>query len=305
MPRVVSLLPSSTEVVCALGRGGDLVGRSHECDYPAWVSRLPVCSEPKFKTRGTGREIHNRVQELVEKSLSVYRVDAEKIKDLKPEVVLTQDHCQVCAVTLDEVQAAVCTWTGTAPKIVSLRPDALADVWQGVRRIGEALGCLPEAETLIGQCETRMAAIARKTSALERRPAVGCIEWMDPLMAAGNWMPELVRMAGGWDVFGEPGAHAPRLTWNQLLEKDPDVLMVLCCGWSLEKNAQEMPVLTQLESWRDLKAVRNGQVYLTEGNQYFNRPGPRLVESLEILAEILHPGVFSFGHEGSGWKKFV
>ncbi len=303
MPRIVSLLPSSTEVVCALGREAELVGRSHECDYPASIRHVPVCCEPKFKTEGTSLEIHERVQRIVEKSLSVYRVDAEKLKALRPDVILTQDHCQVCAVSLDDVKIAVKDWLGTAPEIVTLKPDALADVWKGMQRIADALGCPETAQSLVRQYRQRMDTIAQKSRELQRT-SIGCIEWMNPLMMAGNWMPELIEMAGGLDLFGVAGQHAPRLTVKTLCEKNPDVLIVMCCGWSLEKNRSQMPVLTSLPGWQDLKAVQSGRVYLTEGNQYFNRPGPRLVESLEILAEILHPEVFSFGHLNTGWQPF-
>ncbi|MDO8675102.1 MAG: cobalamin-binding protein [Candidatus Omnitrophota bacterium] len=301
--RIVSLIASSTEIVCALGFEGSLVGRSHECDYPLDVRQLPACSEPKFNIHGTSREIDERVKTIVRESLSVYRVDTERLKALKPDVIITQDHCEVCAVSLKDVQEAVCDWVGDEVKIVTLRPNALLDVWQGIRQVADALGQPNQAEKLIRHCQERMSDIARKTKSLPQHPSVACIEWIEPLMCAGNWVPELVEMAGGKDLFGKPGEHSPWMSWEQLHQADPEVIIVMPCGWDIERIRQEMPILMKNPGWHQLKAVRQNKVYLTDGNQYFNRPGPRLVESLEILAEIMHPKVFQFGHEGVGWQR--
>ncbi len=302
--RIISLIASSTEIVCALGFEDSLVGRSHECDYPPGVQQLPACSEPKFNIHGTSREIDERVKRIVRESLSVYRVDAEKLKVLKPDVIITQDHCEVCAVSLKDVQEAVCDWVGDKVKIVALRPNALADVWQGIRQVADALGQPNQAEKLISCCQERMLDISQKAKNLHQHPSVACIEWIEPLMCAGNWVPELVDMAGGRDLLGKPGEHSPWMIWEQLRQANPEIIIVMPCGWDIERTRQEMPVLMKKSGWNQLKAVRQDKVYLTDGNQYFNRPGPRLVESLEILAEIMHPHVFSFGHEGKGWHRF-
>ncbi len=303
MPRIVSLIASATEIVCALGFEEDLVGRSHECDFPPGVRRLPVCTAPKFNPEGTSYEIDQRVKAILQESLSVYRVDGPLLRELEPDVIVTQAHCEVCAVSLREVERAVCAWLQTCPRLVSLMPNCLADVWADIERVAEALDVPDRGAGLVERLRGRMDAIAGRTRSLSQRPTVACIEWVDPLMAAGNWMPELVEMAGGISVFGEAGRHAPRMTWEELVSRDPEVILLLPCGFDLARTRQDLPLLEQRREWATLQAVRQGRVVLTDGNQYFNRPGPRLVESLEILAEILHPGVFTFGHEGTGWQR--
>jgi iron complex transport system substrate-binding protein len=300
--KVVSLIASATEIVCALGFEDSLVGRSHECDFPASVHQLPACSEPKFDIHGTSLEIDQKVKTVVRESLSVYRVDPDKLKELNPDVIVTQDHCQVCAVSLKDVEKAVCDWVGPKAKMVSLHPNALVDIWQGIRQVAQALGSPARAEDLIRSCQKRMEDIEHKTSQLPTKPSVVCIEWIEPLMCAGNWVPELVKMAGGRDLLGKAGQHSPWMTWDQLSQADPDIIMIMPCGWDVKRTLQEMPVLTQHPGWQQLKAVRENKVYLTDGNQYFNRPGPRVVESLEILAEIMHPELFSFGHASSNFS---
>ena len=302
--RIVSLIPSATEIVCALGFEDSLVGRSHECDYPETVKRLPVCSEPKLNPKGTSFEIDQSVQALVRESLSVYRVDANKLKTLKPDVIVTQDHCEVCAVSVNDVERAVCDWLESKPKIVTLRPDTLMDVWKGIIQVAEVLGVPQKAKILIAQYESRMRATSQKALQLGRSPSVVCIEWFNPLMSAANWMPEFVTMLGGKNLFGESGRHSPKIDWQDVRKKNPDIIVIMPCGWDMERSLQEIETLTQKPGWDDLKAVREAQVYIVESNQYFNRPGPRLVESLEILAEIMYPGSFQFGHEGKGWQRF-
>lgn len=282
MPRIVSLIASATEIVCALGFEDQLVGRSHECDYPKSVRRLPVCTEPKFDPDGTSYEIDQRVKAIVQEGLSVYRVDGEKLRELEPDVIVTQSHCEVCAVSLRDVERALCAWLGACPRLVSLAPNNLADVWTSIEQVGDALQVPERAAVLIDQLKGRMHAIEEKTRDLVRRPTVACIEWIDPLMAAGNWMPELVEKAGGINVFGIAGAHSPWLSWRQVCDADPDVLLLMPCGFDIPRTRRDLPVLTSQPEWQSLRAVQSGRVFLADGNQYFNRPGPRLVESLEI-----------------------
>ncbi|PJF35248.1 MAG: cobalamin-binding protein [Candidatus Thermofonsia Clade 1 bacterium] len=299
--RVVSLLPSSTEIVCALGMADHLVGRSHECDYPEQVKALPVCTAPKFDPHGTSAEINQRVREVLREALSVYRVDEALLQRLQPDVILTQSLCEVCAVSLAEVQKAVCTWSQAA-RIVSLEPNRLEDIFADIHRVAEALGVPESGERLVMDIRWRMEVVADRAQRLPHKPTVACLEWIDPLMAAGNWIPQLVEMAGGINLFGEAGAHSPWLAWEALREADPEVIILMPCGFDIARTAQDLPILQALEGWHKLRAVQTGQVYLTDGNQYFNRPGPRLLQSLEILAEILHPKVFPFGHRGKGWQ---
>ena len=303
MHRIVTLLPSATEIVCALGFGSELVGRSHECDFPAGVGRLPALTEPKFKVEGTSAEIDERVKRIVGDALSVYRVDAARLRELKPDVIVTQSQCEVCAVSESEVESAVAEWLGERPKIVSLAPYALADVFEDMVRVGEALGDRRRGEDTVAKLRGRMDAIAEKAHAVKTRPTFACIEWIDPMMSAGNWMPELVAMAGGTNLFGKAGEHSPWMKFEELAGANPEVIMVSPCGFSMKRSREELPTLTGNPRWKELRAVRDGKVYLADGNQYFNRPGPRIVESLEILAEMLHPEIFKFGHEGSGWAR--
>lgn len=299
--RIVSLLPSATELVCALGLEDHLVGRSHECDYPTSITQLPVCTEPKFDVHGNSLELDTQVKDLLKDSLSVYRVRTETLKELHPDVIVTQTQCDVCAVNLHDVEVALGSWLGKKPAIASLQATDVSGVWKDLRIIAVMLGLESRANEVIATLETHMQQIARQTKTLHRNPRAVCIEWMDPLMAAGNWVPELVRMAGGTDLFGQAGQHAPWITWDRLRTADPDMILLMPCGFSLAKIAERICDLTSNPNWHRLSAVRNGQVYATDGNQFFNRPGPRLVESLEILAEIFHPDTFGSNHQGTGW----
>lgn len=304
MPRIVSLIASATEMVCALGFEKQLVGRSHECDFPESIKRLPVCTEPKFDIEGTSAEIDRRVKETLHDSLSVYRVHSEKLKELRPDVIVTQSHCEVCAVSERDVIEAVYSWLDNRPRVVSLKPDGFDDVWLGIRQVAEALDAQERGERLIEELQDRMKEIETRTANTVVKPTVACVEWIEPLMASGNWMPRLVEMAGGVNVFGKTGEHSPGLAWERFVAVDPEVVVVLPCGFDMMRTKQEMRFLTRQPGWQDLRAVREGRVFVTDGNQYFNRPGPRLVESLEILAEVLYPDQFRFGHEGHGWERW-
>jgi iron complex transport system substrate-binding protein len=299
--RIISLIASATEIVAALGFEDQLVGRSHECDYPPTVEHLPACSRPRIDVRGTSREIDERVKSVVRDALSVYEVDVEQLDRLAPTLIVTQTQCEVCAVSLQDVETAVCRMVGSRPRIISLEPNSLVDVWTDIRRVAEALGAQTRAELLIERLQLQLAELEARTGPLTKRPTIACIEWIDPLMAAGNWVPELVDIAGGVNLFGDAGRHSPWMTWDDLVSRDPDVIAIMPCGFDIERSRSEMPVLTSRPEWPRLKAVRAGRVYLTDGNQYFNRPGPRLVESAEILAELLHPPI-DFDHKGRGWQ---
>ncbi|MCG8546689.1 MAG: cobalamin-binding protein [Alphaproteobacteria bacterium] len=302
MTRIVSLLASATEIVAALGFEDSLVARSHECDFPRGVKHLPSCTEPKIDVSGSSREIDERVKQVVEEGLSVYRVDSDALKALKPDVIVTQSQCEVCAVSEKDLLQAVRDWLEDRPDIVTLKPDSLADIWVDFTNVARALHAEDRAADLVQRLQSRMRDIADATARSDTRPTIACIEWIDPLMAAGNWVPELVAMAGGRDLFGTAGKHAPWMTWDDLVEADPEVIAVMPCGFDIERARQDMPVLTDRPDWQNLRAVRNGRVCITDGNQYFNRPGPRVADSLEILAEILHPAQFDFGHKGVGWE---
>jgi iron complex transport system substrate-binding protein len=303
--RIVSLIPSSTEIVTALGLGPQLVGRSHECDYPADVQKLPAVTTPKIDTSGSSAAVQGGVSEILQKALSIYTVDEDLLRALAPTVILTQTHCEACAVDFRDVAQAVARVLKGSAKLVALEPNSLDDIWNDVLRVGDALGVPERGDMLVTNLKSRMRIIAERaaTAAEGGRPRVACIEWIDPLMAGGNWLPELVEMAGGASVIGEAGQHSAWMNWDDLVQADPDVLVVMPCGFDIDRTFTDLPVLMNRPEWASLRAVQNGQVYVADGNQFFNRPGPRLAESLEILAEILHPGAFHFGHFGLGWER--
>jgi iron complex transport system substrate-binding protein len=300
--RIVSLIPSATEMVASLGLGESLVGRSHECDYPPGVTQLPVCTAPNLDPRGSSREIHDRVEELLQSALGIYRLDLDQLVQLQPTHIVTQAQCEVCAVSLADVETAIASLTNCTAQVISLQPHTLSEVWTDLERLGEVLGVdstapLKSLKERVEHCRTKN---------WSDRPRVACIEWTDPLMAAGNWVPELVELAGGENLFGTTGAHSPWMQWSELYDADPDVMILMPCGFDLPQTQQAAAELAQKysEQWSALRAVQTQRVYLTDGNQFFNRPGPRLVDSLEILAEILHPDEIHYGYQSKGWVPF-
>ena len=297
--RIASLLPSATELVCALGAESLLVARSHECDHPTEVSQLPVITGARFED-GNSREIDDRVKDLLGRGLSVYEVDTDLLRELAPDIILIQDQCEVCAASLDDIQAALAEWTGGQPRVISLSPTALADVWNDIERVGIALGCKDRAAELRAGLTDRVTDIGEQSDGLGA-PSVVCLEWFEPLMSAGNWVPELVALAGGENRLAQAGTHSPWLEWEALAAADPDVVVLMPCGFDLARTRSEFEAIRSHPTWRGLRAVAEGRIYATDGNAYFNRPGPRLVDSLEVLAEILHPDTFDFGHAGRGF----
>ena len=300
--RIVSLIASATEIVCALGFESQLVGRSHECDYPPSVTHLPACSTSKVEVGASSAAIDGQVRAIVAEGLSVYRVDPVLLDRLAPTTVITQTQCEVCAVSLKDVEAAVCELVHSRPAIVSLEPMSLGDVWTDIRTVASALGDPVRGDALVRRLEDRLGALRARTQAMAVRPSIACIEWIDPLMTAGNWVPELVDCAGGVNLFGEAGKHSDYLLIDQLAAADPDVIVVMPCGFGIERACREMVPLVTHPAWEQLSAVRNEHVVIMDGNQYFNRPGPRVVESAEILTECLHQGRVDFGHHGQGWQ---
>ncbi len=301
--RIVSLIASATEIVAALGLEEALVGRSHECDYPASVSRLPLCTEPKFAVDGSSAEIDQLVRATLQESTSVYRVHGDVLRELRPDVIITQTQCEVCAVSRRDVEQVLSEQFPGRPRVVSVEPNSLGDVWQDILRVAEALEVLDRGRNLIASLKRRLDVLAEKARPL-LHPRVACLEWLDPLMAAGNWVPELVEIVGGVNLLGEAGKHSATLDWEHVQEMKPDVVVAMPCGLDLARTRQGMKALVVRPGWRELPAVRAGRVCVSDGNQYFNRPGPRLVESAEILAEILHPGAFNFSHKDRGWEKY-
>ncbi len=297
--RIVSLLASATEMIAALGCLDQLVGRSHECDYPLEIQALPVVSTVQINTGTSSAQIDAQIKQLAQaqqesrpdaaalRALSIYAINVEQLQTLRPDVIFTQTQCEVCAVSEHDVMRAVQQLTGLQPRIVSLSPYRLSDVWEDVLRVGQALGRRERAEVLVQGYRQRLAHLKDITTNMGKKPRVIVLEWLDPLMTSGNWTPELVAYAGGENISGEIGQHSPWISWEELHAADPDVLVLSPCGFTLERTLQDIPLLRQHPTWQSMRAVRNGRVYAIDGNAYLNRSGPRLVESAELLARVL------------------
>ena len=301
--RVLSLLSSTTEVVYALGCEDQLVGRSHECDYPPAVMTLPICTKPKFNVDGSSIEVDGQVKSILQNALSVYYINEDLLKELKPDIILTQSQCEVCAVSEKDVKSVVKNITGINPDIISVEPNSVKDIFKDIKIIAEALNVVDKGADLIELMKYRIRTL-KKSYDDKSGLTVAAIEWIDPLMAAGNWVPELIEMAGGINLFGEAGKHSPWMEYKDLIEKDPQTIIIMPCGYNIQKSIFEIDSLIKQKGWKEINAVQNNKVYITDGNQYFNRPGPRIIESLEILIEIFHDDKTNFKHIDSGWIIF-
>ncbi len=280
--RVVSLLASGTEIVCALGAGESLVGRSHECDNPAWVRSLPPCSEPAFDVTISSREIDREVNRRIRCGEPLYRVLMDRIRDLAPDLVITQTHCEVCAVTPRDLSR-------NQARIVALSASTLDDIFEGVMQVARAMDLTERGRALVEKERARLEAVRRRTSG-RPRPSVVVLEWTDPIFVMGNWGPELVRIANGEPVLGNDRLYSSAIPADQLREADPEFLIVAPCGFDLERSWRERTVLELLPWWHELKAVQEGKVAFADGNRWFNRSGMTVVETAEVLADILHGG---------------
>jgi iron complex transport system substrate-binding protein len=270
--RIVSLQPGCAEIVCALGCAERLVGRSRECDFPAEILSVPICA-------------------------------AAQMRELRPDIILTHDQGEPGAASLAELEKALPAAPSRRPKIISIAPLRLAGVWADMQRIADALGVSEEGRAVLWRLKNRVVDIIQHTCLLRKRPSVACLEWLDPLMAAGRWVPEMVELAGGHDALGAPGRPSARLEWEKLAQADPDMIVLMPRGLGLERARGAAAALDSRPEWRNLRAVKSRNVFITDGNHYFHRPGPRAVESIEILAEMLHPKLFAFGHETRNWAR--
>ena len=300
--RIVSLVPSGTELVCALGAENELIGRSHECDRPVSVRHLPVCSTSRIAADSDSSMINRQVRELLEESLSLFEVDLEQLRELQPTVIVTQSQCEVCAVSQMELERSLSGLFDFHPRVIACRPDGLEDIWEDFRRVGDALGRNDEAEQLVTRCHQDLDAV-RSRNREKRQPTVACIEWLEPLMTAGNWVPELVEIAGGTPVLAEASQHSDWIDWQQIRSLDPDVLVIMPCGFAVEQSMREIGFLTQRDGWSELSAVQNRRVFIVDGNLLFNRPGPRIAESAAVLAELLHPTNMKATGDGVVWMR--
>ncbi|WP_165423875.1 cobalamin-binding protein [Ktedonosporobacter rubrisoli] len=310
--RIISLLASATEMIAALGCLDQLVGRSHECDYPPQILSLPLVSAVRINTETSSREIDAQIKQLRERAqentleaLSIYAINVELLRELQPDVIFTQTQCEVCAVSERDVTLALQQLTGLHPRIVSLAPYRLCDVWEDMLRVGTALERLPQAQELVTGYQQRLQNLSETATRLRagaRKPRIAVLEWLDPLIAAGNWTPELIENAGGELIFGEVGLHSTRLSWEELQAADPDILLLAPCGYSLERTMEDIPILQKHPAWQALKAVQQGRVYALDGNQYLNRSGPRLVESAELLGRMIWGEELNIEVDPHGWQ---
>lgn len=301
--RVISLLPAATEMVCLLEAQDRLVGRSHECDFPEAIRRIPAVTSTSVDSRASGSAIQGQVQESLQRGQPLFQLGAPRIRKLRPDLILTQGQCAVCAVSADELEAVLSEWSGPRPEVLSLSPARFADLWTDLRRVGAALGLPDEGRFAVTALKTRLVNTLQQVADVEVRPRVACLEWLDPLMGAGNWIPELVELAGGIPVCGTAGRHSGWLSWKDLESAAPEVIVAMPCGFDLGRSLSEVARLAGRAEWTRLDAVQSGRVFAADGNACFNRPGPRLVDSVEILAEILHPDRFPKPtHRNRGWS---
>ncbi len=290
--RILSLLPSATEIVYALGLGDELVGVSHECDYPDETRTKPIVSTSHLSTTLRSEEINSVVSEHEHSSHSLYEIDDELLKQIDPDVILTQELCTVCAIPVAQVRDAARILTGTCC-IVSLEPTNLQQILENISAVAQVTGRQAEAQALVQSLERRIQRIGAATSTIQTQPRMFCMEWMEPLLAGGHWIPEMVRLAGGTDCFGRHGRHSRPVPWTELIDAAPEVIVIMPCGYKVARTLGEVDRLASMPHWMDLPAVRGGRVYVVDSPAYFSRPGPRVVTGLEILAQILQPKLFS------------
>jgi len=301
--RIISLLPSGTEIVAALGMADQLVGRSHECDYPLEVRGLPVCSSPKYHSEGTSADINREVESILREALAIYNVDVECIRSLKPTHIVTQSQCEVCAVSTDELQEALneCIEQDEVT-VIDLNPENLERVLDNVLQVANALDVYKRGKSVVKNMRGSFEAINNKTKEILNKPIVAHIEWIEPIMVAGHWMMTLIEMAGGKNCF--PDEDKRWIQFEDIVKYNPDKIVIAPCGFTIERTLQDMFFFENRMEWKSLKAVQNNEVYICEGNKYFNRPGPRLVDSVEILFEVFHPETAQQKHYQSGWVKY-
>lgn len=290
--RIVSLLPSATEIVCELGLAENLVGVTHECDFPPFVQKLPKVTRTLIPHNATSREIDTLVRERLKTQRALYTLDMPVLERLRPELIVTQALCDVCAVAETEVTAAACSLPGRL-RVVNLEPMRLGEVFDCLRLVGAAAGVPDRAVDAIARLQARVEAVIERSATVSHRPRVVLLEWIDPPFCSGHWSPELVRLAGGIEMVGREGQPSRTTAWADILEADPEVLVIACCGFDAARTRRDLPILAGYPGFAKLSCVRSGRVYLVDGNAYFSRPGPRLVESLELLAHALHPDVHS------------
>jgi iron complex transport system substrate-binding protein len=296
--RICSLLPSATEIVCALGLGDRLVGVTHECDYPPVATGKPQVTSSVIDSDGmSSREIDTAVRESLAEQATIYHLDRRLLDRLQPDLVLTQELCDVCAVGSNEVREVVATLSHV-PQVVSLEPRTLGEVLDSILLVGRLAGAMREAIQFVEVLRERIGAVSRAVAG-QRVTSVLTLEWIDPVFVGGHWVPEMVARAGGRDVLGVAGHPSREVSWPEVVASAPEVVVLMPCGFGLERSIEEFRKANFPPEWQQLPAVRHDRVYAVDGSSYFNRPGPRLVDGVEILGSILHPEVFASAPAGA------
>ena len=300
--RICSLLPSATEILYALGLGASVVGVTHECDFPPEAATKPVLIRPRVDPHAAAGEIDRQVSELVRRAESIYAVDAELLRSLEPDLIVTQDLCHVCAASPDDLATAL-TRLPKNPRVLTLRPDSLRDVWNDIRKAGDATQRRREAQALAITLEQKVAAIEAKAAHATTRPRVLCLEWLDPFYVGGHWVPEMVAKAGGEDVLGRAGEPSFRVTGEQIEASGAEFIVVMPCGFNVKRTVTEYGAVKFPDGYMNLPAVRERRVFAVDANSYFSRPGPRLAEGVALLAHLFHPNLFPAAPPGTTAQK--
>jgi iron complex transport system substrate-binding protein len=288
--RIVSLLPAATEILYAVGAGDSVVGVTHECDFPAEAAAKPALIRPRVDAAAHPAEVDRQVRELVGRRENIYALDADLLLRLEPDLIVTQDLCRVCALSPDDLAATLARFpAGRQPKVVSFTPRNLAEIWAGIRQIGEAADREPEGRALAEWLALEVGTVQQAVAETAFRPRVLCLEWFDPPYVAGHWVPEMVRLAGGVDILGQAGMPSFSVQWQDATSAKPDIVMLMSCGYNLERNMNAWRSTELPPRWREVPAVKNGRVYAVDANAYFSRPGPRVSDGVALLATLLHP----------------
>jgi iron complex transport system substrate-binding protein len=286
--RIVSLLPSATEIICSLGFAESLVGVSHECDYPAEVLELPKVTTSLIPEAASSREIDTLVREKLKTSKALYSLNQAVLEKLKPDLIITQALCDVCAVAEEEVRAVVSKLPGT-PQVINLAPMTLAQVFESMLQVGRAVGKEEHANFVVKAHQKRVDEVVLRSKQMVKNPRLVFLEWLDPPFSSGHWTPELIAMAGGVELLGKPGVPSRTLSWREVADAQPEMLFIAACGFAVERTKQDLPVLEKVMMQKEFASLKPDKVFVADGSQYFNRPGPRLVDSLEILAHAIDP----------------
>src|SRR5277367_3525344 len=303
--RICSLLPSATEILYALGLGDSVVGVTHECDFPPDAARKPALIRPRVDPSAAPAEIDRQVSELVARGESIYAVDADLLASLAPDLIVTQDLCHVCAASPDDLATAL-TRFSSPPRVLTLTPHSLDDVWQDIVRVGDATNTSLRAEAFADELKAKVQAATHGTAPTTQavvRPRVACLEWLDPFYVAGHWVPEMVAIAGGEDVLGRAGHPSFKVSADDVTQSNADVILVMLCGYDAKRSAQEFTAAKLPPSWENLPAIRDRRIFAVDANSYFSRPGPRLVDGVQLLAHLFNPSQFQSPVPAGGYVK--